>query len=61
MTLQDVDRAAPPVRAYSPADYTLLRIAMWSVAVYAGIGLLGFVVFAGFWPPPASKDLLCLS
>jgi hypothetical protein len=37
-------------------EYTLLRVALWSVCVYAGLGLLGFAVFAGFWPPP-SQDL----
>jgi len=40
----------------SSIDYTLLRVALWSVCVYAGLGLLGFAVFAGFWPPP-SEDL----
>jgi hypothetical protein len=40
----------------SSIDYTLLRVALWSVCVYAGLGLLGFAVFAGFWPPP-SQDL----
>ena len=34
------------------SDYTTLRLALWSVCVYAGLGLLGFAVFAGFWPPP---------
>jgi hypothetical protein len=38
------------------ADYRLLRIGLWSVVVYAGLGLLGFAVFAGFWPPPG-EDL----
>jgi hypothetical protein len=37
-------------------DYTTLRLALWSVCVYAGLGLLGFAVFAGFWPPPG-QDL----
>jgi hypothetical protein len=36
----------------SGADYTTLRLGLWSVCVYAGLGLLGFAVFAGFWPPP---------
>ncbi len=40
----------------SPADYRLLRAALWSVCIYAGLGLLGFAVFAGFWPPPG-QDL----
>ena len=37
-------------------DFRLLRVALWTVCVYAGLGLLGFAVFAGFWPPP-SQDL----
>ena len=41
--------------ASSSGDYRLLRIAIWSVGVYAGLGLLGFVGFAGFWPPPAES------
>lgn len=36
----------------SRIDYTTLRLALGSVCVYAGLGLLGFAVFAGFWPPP---------
>ncbi|MEE6176087.1 hypothetical protein [Mycobacterium sp. 050134] len=40
----------------STADYRLLRVALWSVCVYVGFGLLGFAVFAGFWPPPG-EDL----
>ncbi|WP_059020738.1 hypothetical protein [Mycobacterium sp. M26] len=34
-------------------DFRLLRVGLYSVCVYAGLGLLGFAVFAGFWPPPA--------
>ncbi|OPX12388.1 hypothetical protein B1790_04325 [Mycobacterium sp. AT1] len=30
----------------------MLRVATWSVVVYCGLGLLGFAVLAGFWPPP---------
>ncbi|MCX2929957.1 hypothetical protein ORI20_06720 [Mycobacterium sp. CVI_P3] len=37
-------------------DFTLLRAALWSVCFYCGLGLLGFAVFAGFWPPPG-EDL----
>lgn len=37
-------------------DYTALRVCLWSVAAYCGLGLLGFAVFAGFWPPPG-EDL----
>ncbi|WP_099023637.1 hypothetical protein [Mycolicibacterium palauense] len=37
-------------------DYRLLRVALWTVCLYVGFGLLGFAVFAGFWPPP-SQDL----
>ncbi len=34
------------------ADYAILRGCLLLVACYAGFGLLGFAVFAGFWPPP---------
>lgn len=37
-------------------DFTMLRLSLWSVCGYAGLGLLGFAVFAGFWPPPG-EDL----
>ncbi|MBB3606140.1 hypothetical protein FHT40_005829 [Mycolicibacterium sp. BK556] len=36
-------------------DFTLLRAALWSVCLYVGLGLLGFAVFAGFWPPPGEN------
>jgi hypothetical protein len=49
-------RAALPSAQNTSADYTTLRLALWSVCVYAGLGLLGFAVFAGFWPPPG-EDL----
>jgi len=44
--------AAATTAQNTKADYTTLRVALWSVCVYAGLGLLGFAVFAGFWPPP---------
>ncbi|MCW2749789.1 MAG: hypothetical protein JWR83_899 [Aeromicrobium sp.] len=34
-------------------DFTILRICNWSSVVYIVLGLTGFAVFAGFWPPPA--------
>lgn len=34
-------------------DYTSLRWGLLSVVVYVGLGLTGFAVLAGFWPPPA--------
>ncbi|WP_433567246.1 hypothetical protein ACQP1O_19865 [Nocardia sp. CA-151230] len=34
-------------------SYLFLRLSLWSVVLYAGLGLLGFAVVAGFWPPPA--------
>ncbi|MBD0023220.1 MULTISPECIES: hypothetical protein [Gordonia] len=33
-------------------DYRLLRTALLLVGCYVFFGLLGFAVFAGFWPPP---------
>jgi hypothetical protein len=35
------------------ADFRMLRVATWSVVAYCGLGLVGFAVLAGFWPPPA--------
>lgn len=34
------------------SDYRLLRVALLLVGFYVFFGLLGFAVFAGFWPPP---------
>jgi len=48
--------AAPAPRSARTAastDYRILRVANWSVVVYCTLGLLGFAVFGGFWPPPA--------
>jgi len=36
-----------------PGDFAILRLGLWSVVAYCTLGLLGFAVFAGFWPPPA--------
>jgi hypothetical protein len=41
-----------PVRG----DYLMLRISLLLVLPYVVFGLLGFAVFAGFWPPPG-EDL----
>lgn len=35
------------------ADFRMLHVATWSVVAYCGLGLVGFAVLAGFWPPPA--------
>ena len=37
-------------------DYLMLRVSLLAVIGYVSLGLLGFAVFAGFWPPPA-EDL----
>jgi len=55
MTAIQSRAGAAAATASSSGDYTILRVAMWSVAAYAGLGLLGFAVFAGFWPPPAES------
>ena len=34
-------------------DFRVLKVALWSVAAYCVLGLVGFAVLAGFWPPPA--------
>ena len=63
-----LDEAAPPAPAAAPTppaaagpgprtarstDYAVLRVANWSVLAYCTLGLVGFAVFGGFWPPPA--------
>jgi len=35
-------------------DYTSLRWSMMAILLYVGLGLTGFAVLAGFWPPPGS-------
>ncbi len=50
------ERASLEQQPHAKADFMLLRAALWSVCLYVGFGLLGFAVFAGFWPPP-SQDL----
>jgi hypothetical protein len=50
MTLSEMTATrTTPVRA----DYTMLRLCLWGVVAYCGLGLAGFAGFAGFWPPPA--------
>lgn len=38
------------------SDHRLVRVALWSIGIYVGFGLIGFAVLAGFWPPPG-QDL----
>ena len=38
------------------SDYKTLRVSLWAVAIYCLLGLAGFAVFSGFWPPPG-EDL----
>lgn len=49
LPLTDYD---PEVRA---RDFSMLRLCLWSVVGYVGLGLAGFAVFGGFWPPPAAS------
>lgn len=51
MTLTTPRPAAPALP--STTDDRILRLGLLSCLAYAGLGLLGFAVFAGFWPPPA--------
>jgi hypothetical protein len=51
----EIRRTPVPDTQTTSTDYPVLRLALWSVAVYAGLGLLGFAVFAGFWPPPGQN------
>ena len=37
---------------YTPRDYKLLRYGNYSMLIFSVMGLLGFAVLAGFWPPP---------
>lgn len=53
MTLQETVRPAA-VAASDARDYATLRFCLWSVVVYSVVGLLGFAVFAGFFPPPGA-------
>jgi hypothetical protein len=48
----EIRRTPVPDTQTTSADYPVLRLALWSVAVYAGLGLLGFAVFAGFGHRP---------
>lgn len=34
------------------ADLRILWLANWSSAIYCALGLTGFALLAGFWPPP---------
>ena len=53
MTNLDADRRAAAVSADGiRTDYLVLRISLLLVLAYVVPGLLGFAVFAGFWPPP---------
>lgn len=45
--------AQTPGAGVLSADFRMLHVATWSVVLYCGLGLLGFAVLAGFWPPPA--------
>lgn len=49
-------KATDAARAAQHTDFRMLRVGLWSVCLYVGFGLLGFAVFAGFWPPPG-QDL----
>lgn len=52
MTLTDARPATDDDRSRIRGDYLTLRVALLLVGCYVGFGLLGFAVFAGFWPPP---------
>jgi hypothetical protein len=52
MTLTDHRNALDADPAGIRGDYVTLRVALLLVGSYVVFGLLGFAVFAGFWPPP---------
>lgn len=52
MSLTEARSLAGDASARIRADYVMLRIALLLVGCYVVFGLLGFAVFAGFWPPP---------
>lgn len=53
----NADQADGPqsVAAGTRTDYAILRVCVYAGAAYVVLGLLGFAVFAGFWPPPAES------
>lgn len=52
MVFIDVRALTDDTHARIRSDYLMLRVALLLVGCYVGFGLLGFAVFAGFWPPP---------
>lgn len=55
MATLDSDRSATATgEERIRTDYLVLRISLLLVLAYVVPGLLGFAVFAGFWPPPGS-------
>ncbi|KRB80397.1 hypothetical protein ASE01_02690 [Nocardioides sp. Root190] len=52
MTLTDHRGTVDADPASIRGDYVTLRVALLLVGSYVVFGLLGFAVFAGFWPPP---------
>ncbi|WP_183093581.1 hypothetical protein [Nocardioides stalactiti] len=52
MTMSDTRPTSAETAAQTRADYLITRIGLLLVVLYVVPGLLGFAVFAGFWPPP---------
>lgn len=52
MDIRPAAQATTESRDRIRGDYTYLRVSLLLVFCYIGFGLLGFAVFAGFWPPP---------
>lgn len=52
MTMIDSRRTSSATADQLRTDYLVTRISLLLVVLYVVPGLLGFAVFAGFWPPP---------
>ncbi|MFT4262215.1 MAG: hypothetical protein QM572_02440 [Nocardioides sp.] len=55
MTVTERPVLAASADATLRTDFMFLRIGLGAVGAYCLLGLGGFAVFAGFWPPPAEK------
>ncbi|MFL6109355.1 MAG: hypothetical protein ACJ72L_20525 [Marmoricola sp.] len=56
---QSLQRSTDPADGFTAdqirGDYTTLRWSLMAILLYVGLGLTGFAVLAGFWPPPGAN------